>query len=310
MPSRKVGFFHNGTKASFQLHFAALVRRMHDFVGEDDVQIIERWAGDDNARTLDQHAKDLVGQRVDVIVAAGGPPSALAARKATSKDKVPVVFMSVADPVGLGLVASLDRPRRNMTGIAGLTSELDVTRLQLLRELLGGSGAARIGVLNNGSRPQLEAQFKTLAAAAREMNLTLVRQDVVNLAQIEASFKSFKKTDALLVTADSLFNDLRKKVVGFAKGVPAIYQWREFAEAGGLMSFGPNIIDAYEKVGEYVGHILDGEAPSALPVALPDRFELVINLRVAHAEGFRIPASLLSRAEFVQHRLRVRHSSR
>jgi putative ABC transport system substrate-binding protein len=310
MAQRKVGFFHNGTKGSFQKHFAAFVRRMYEFVGEGDVKIIERWAGDETAKTLEQHAQDLVGQSVDVIVAAGGPPSALAAKKATIKNKVPVVFMSVADPVGLGLIASLDNPKGNMTGIAGLTSELDVTRLELLRELLAGGGAARIGVLNNGNRPHLAEQYKTLSAAASGLNLTLVRKDVVNLVQIEAAFKSFKgeKADALLVTADSLFNDLRKHVVKFAKRVPAIYQWREFAEAGGLMSFGPNIIEAYEQVGEYVGHILDGEAPSDLPVALPDRLELVINLRVAHAEGIHIPASLLSRAEFVRRRLRTRRA--
>ena len=131
------------------------------------------------------------------------------------------------------------------------------------------------------------------------------------MAEIEAAFAGFKrndKTDATLVTADSLFNDLRKKVVTFAKGVPAIYQWREFAEAGGLMSYGPHILDAYEQVAEYVGHILDGEAPSDLPVSLPDRFELVINIKVAHADGIKIPASLLSRAEFVRRRLRTRRA--
>lgn len=307
---RTVGFFHSGTKASFQLHFASFVRRMHDLVGEQDVKIVETWAGDDATQTLEQHAQGLAGRSVDVIVACGGPPAALAAQKATVKSKAPVVFMSVADPVGLGLVASLDNPGGNVTGIAGLTSELDVTRLQLLRELLAGGRPAKVGVLNNAKRPHLEEQYKTLAAAAGDLNLTLVRKDAADLAQIEAGFTSFKgeRVDALLVTADSLFNDLRKRVVAFAKGVPAIYQWREFAEAGGLMSFGPNIMEAYETVGEYVGHILNGASPSDLPVALPDRFELVINLRVAHAEGFRIPASLLSRADFVRHPLRARPS--
>ena len=216
--------------------------------------------------------------------------------------------MSVADPRGLGLVDSLDHPKGNMTGIAGMTSELDLARLELLREFLPGEKPAKVGVLNNSTRPRLEEQFKVLCDAAPGLNLTLVRKDVANLAQIEAAFSSFKseKPDALLVTADSMFNDLRSRVVGFAKGVPAIYQWREFAEAGGLMSFGPNIIDAYAQVGEYVGHILDGASPANLPVALPDRFELVINLRVAQAEGFKIPASLLSRAEFVRTRLRTR----
>jgi putative ABC transport system substrate-binding protein len=308
MASRKVGFFHNGTKASFQKHFAAFVRRMYDFVEERDVSIVERWAGDEAGKPLNQHVADLAKQGVSVIVAAGGPPSAVAAKEATKDNKIPVVFMSVADPRGLGLVDSLDHPKGNMTGIAGMTSELDLARLELLREFLPGGKQAKVGVLNNSTRPHLEEQFKVLYDAAPGLNLTLVRKDVANLAQIEAAFSSFKseKPDALLVTADSMFNDLRSRVVGFAKGVPAIYQWREFAEAGGLMSFGPNIIDAYAQVGEYVGHILDGASPANLPVALPDRFELVINLRVAQAEGFKIPASLLSRAEFVRTRLRAR----
>lgn len=309
--ARKIGFFHNGTKGSFQKHFAAFVRRMYDFVEDEDVKIIERWAGDDATKSVDQHLNDLVGENVAVIVAAGGPPSALAAKKATEGKSTPVVFTSVADPVRLGLVTSLESPGGNMTGIAGLTSELDVARLQLLRELLGG-GAAKVGVLNNLNRPYLKEQFKVLETAASGMNVTLVPKDVANLNQIEAAFNNFKSTeriDALLVTADSLFNDLREKVVKLANGMPAIYQWREFAEAGGYMSFGPNILDAYEKVAEYVGHILDGEKPADLPVTLPTRFELVINVNVAYAAGFKIPASLLSRAEFVQQRLRTQRSA-
>ena len=308
--TRKVGFLHNGSKSSFQKQFAAFVARLHDFVEEEDVKIIECWAGDELGKTLEQHAQDLVDKGIKVIVAAGGPPSALAAKKATAKNKVPVVFTSVADPVGLGLVVSLDNPGGNITGIAGLTSELDVTRLELLREFLTGGRPAKIGVLNNKNRPGLDAQYKKLAAAASDMNLTLVRMDVANLGEIEAGFKSLKgdKIEAMLVTADSLFNDLRQHVVKLAKGIPAIYQWREFAEAGGLMSYGPNILDAYEQVAEYVGHILDGETPSDLPVTLPDNFEFVINIKVAHTEGFRIPASLMLRAEFVRHRLRTRRS--
>ena len=311
MTARKVGFLHNGRKESFQTQFAAFVNRMHDFVEEEDVKIIECWAGDEPAKTLEQHAKDLVDKGVKVMVAAGGPPSALAAKKATAASKVPVVFTSVADPVGLGLVASLENPGGNLTGVAGLTSELDVTRLELLRELLVGGGPAKIGVLSNKNRPGLEAQYKKLSAAASGMNLTLVRMDVATLGEIEAAFKTLKgdKINAMLVTADSLFNDLRRKLVKFAGGIPAIYQWREFAEAGGLMSYGPNILDAYERVAEYVGHILDGEKPSDLPVTLPDRFEFVINNRVAHADGIKIPAALLTRAVFVRHRLRTRRAA-
>ena len=312
MAARTVGFLHNGTKGSFQKQYAAFLRRLHDFVEEGDVRVRERWAGDDTSKTLEQHAKDLVDAGVQVLVAAGGPPSALAAQKAAG-GKTPVVFMSVTDPVGLGLVKDIDEPGGNLTGIAGLTSELDITRLEILHELLGEKKGARIGILNNSKRPKLEEQYATLAAAAAGLNVTPVRMDASSLAEIENAFASFKggqKVEAVLVTADSMFNNLRKQVVRFAAaaGLPAIYQWREFPEAGGLMSFGPNILDAYAQVGEYAGHILDGIEPDDLPVALPDRLELVVNLRTAYSQKVRIPASLLTRAEFVKGRTRTRKS--
>ena len=300
MATRTVGFFHSGTRGSFQKQYDAFASRLREVFRKDEVKIIERWAGDDRAKGLERHAQDLVAEGVEVIVAAGGPPSALAAQKAVA-GKVPVVFMSVADPVGLELVNSLDDPGTNMTGIAGLTSELDVTRLELLREVIAGRGLARVAVLNNANRPKLEEQFRTLKAAAPGLNLGLVRRDVVDLDGIKRAMDFFKDqvVDALLVTADSLFNDLRTDVVGLVKGVPAIYQWREFVEVGGLISFGPNILDAYSLVGEYAADILDDPKASNAPVALPDSLELVLNLRVAHAEGFKIPASILSRAEIV-----------
>ena len=307
--ARKVGFFHNGNKASFEKHYAVFVNRLYDFIGQSDVEIIESWAGGQGLKPLHSHIQDLMGEGVDVIVAAGGPPSAQAAQQATLTQKVPVVFMSVADPHKLGLVGEdYSRPGTNMTGIAGMTSELDLVRLKLLREFLDHGKPAKIGVLNNAGRPNLEEQYKVLQDAAPGMTFTLVRKDVENLPGIEAAIKEFKGDgcNAILVTADSLFNNLRKDVVACVNRVkiPAIYQWREFAEAGGLMSFGANIMEAYAKVGEYVGLILDGASPAELPVSFPERFEFVINLRVAHASGFAIPPGLLARAEFVSERLR------
>jgi putative tryptophan/tyrosine transport system substrate-binding protein len=304
---RKVGFLHNRSKRSFQVHFAAFVNRMYRFVEQEDVIIVEKWAGDDATRkSLQEHATDLINQDdVDVIVAAGGPQSAQAVQvvretlKATTE--IPIVFTPVADPVGLGLVNDLDRPTTNSTGIAGMTSELDVNRLQLMGELLRDRAGATIGCLNNKDRPNQQLQEMQDEAARLKFNLEWM--NVVDLPGIESEFASKSKCDAFLVMADSLFNDLRKDVVGFPKGVPAIYQWREFTEAGGLMSFGPNIIEAYEKVGEYVGHILRDTSPADLPVSFPDRFELVINLRVAQTNKIKIPASLLSRAEIVPSRL-------
>jgi putative ABC transport system substrate-binding protein len=302
----KVAFLHSGRRVSFQLHYATFVRRLYEVAHDDDIEIIEKWAGDDLSRALSRQAEEVANEAgVDVIVAAGGPPSSVASRDATKSNKVPVVFMSTADPVALGLVVSLDKPGTNMTGIAGLTSELDVKRLELLREFLAGGAPKKIGVLTNGGRPSVEYQFEELKKAAPGLDLTLVRRNAVNLDEIKKAFADFKgePVDGVLVTADSLFNDFRKDVVAFAKGLPAIYQWREFAEVGGLMSFGPNILEAYALVGEYAGRILNGATAANLPVSLPDSLELVINLRVAHAEGFNIPASLLSRAEFVRHPL-------
>jgi putative tryptophan/tyrosine transport system substrate-binding protein len=301
--ARKVGFFHNGSEASFKDHYAKFLAGMNQSAAAKGVDVVAKWGADNSVRNPDQHLGDLIGQDIAVLVAAGGPPSALAAKKAAG-GKVPVVFMSVADPVRLGLVESIAKPGRNMTGIAGLTSELDVARLQLLHEMLGG-GAGRVGVLNNSTRPHLEEQYKVLEAEAARLHVTLVRKDAANLNEIEAAFRAFKggqRIEALLVTADSLFNDQRETIVRLADDMLAIYQWREFTEAGGFMSFGPNIMEAYEQVGRYTAEILGGKSPADLPVVLPTRFELVINIDAAYAGGFRIPASLLSRAEFVRNK--------
>jgi putative tryptophan/tyrosine transport system substrate-binding protein len=307
MEKRKVAFFHSGRKASFQEHFEHFLRGLHDLVPASDVEVIERFASDDPARRSvpDQAVEMSNHAGIEVLVAAGGPPSSKATMEATRGKSVPVVFMSTANPVGLGLVKTLEKPGTNMTGIAGLTSELDVSRLELLAEALPNRGTAKIGVLNNGNRPMLEEQYQALATAAPGMNVLLVRQDAVNIGEIKNAFAHFREAsvDGVLVTADSLFNDLRKDVVALAQGLRAIYQWREFVEVGGFMSFGPNVMEAYTLVGNYAGRILKGEKPQNMPVASPSRFELVINLTNAEQNGFHIPASLLSRAELVRHAL-------
>jgi putative ABC transport system substrate-binding protein len=325
MAKRKIGFLHSGTEDSFKKPFSAFVRRLKDIIGEEnDVKIKHRWAADDTSKTLRQHADALVLERCTAIVAAGGPATALALKAATATElnPTPVIFTSVANPGpppdGIGLVQSYDAPGGNLTGIAGLTSELDVTRLELLRELIPPKPDedTPIGVLVNAARPNHDAQYTKLTNEAQALGLKMrfVRKDVVDKASIEQAFIAFKtvgvdKVAAVLVTADSLFNDLRTDVVKFAQGVPTIYQWREFAEAGGLMSYGPDIIDAYELAAEYVADILDGELPTNLPVSIPDRFELVINMKVANKmSNFRIPASLMSRATFVHHRRQTKRS--
>ncbi|MGE0038904.1 MAG: ABC transporter substrate-binding protein [Xanthobacteraceae bacterium] len=310
MARRKVGFLHPGSKESFKKAYSTFVRRLLDIRGEDrDVRIIDRWAADDTSKNLQEHAEALVAvANIEVIVAAGGPSAALRLKDATST--VPVVFTSVADPVGYGLVTDLDAPGGNITGIAGFTTELDVTRLELLRELLPKPAALNVGILNNSARENLAAQYQKLADAAATMNIAPVRQDKADLAGIKAAFAAFRaaNVNAVLVTADSLFNDLRADVVAEAGAIPTIYQWREFAEAGGLMSYGPNILEAYEMAAEYVGDILDGMAPADLPVSIPNDFELVINLRTVMKNNIKVPASLLKNAELVRRRRRSRQA--
>ncbi len=316
----KIGFLHSGSKQPFRKHFRAFRRRLEEVIDED-FRIDDRWVKD-TAKSLDQHARELANDvDVSVIVAAGGPAPALAAQRETNANRKPVVFTSVVDPVKLSLVHSLDEPRRNLTGTAGLTSELDVTRLELLNDLLvrAPSYTPKIGVLNNQNRPDLAHWKGLLDQAASRMGLRLVHSNnVVDLSTIQRAFaQDFRanNVDEVLVTADSLFNNHREEIVKLSAGTPpqapirAIYQWREFVEDGGLLSYGPSIIDAYEQAAEYVKRILvDGKKPQdqppTLPVSLPDRFELVINMRTAKAGDFTIPASLLTRAVFVRRGLK------
>jgi putative ABC transport system substrate-binding protein len=298
--ARTVGFFHSGSQGTFQRNFQSFADDMNKTARQKDLNVLPRFGADERSKSSDTHLAEMVAAKPEVLVAAGGPQAALAAKKATAGTSIPVVFTSVSDPVKLGLVADLRRPGGNMTGIYGLTSELDIARLQLLDELLSKT-AAKVGVLVNPTRPNHEEQFDALKAEAGRLNLRLERADVTSLEGIETAIKNFKNTtDGLLVTADALFNNFRNDVVKFADGMKAVYQWREFAEAGGYMSFGPSITEAYRQVGELSARILNGESPAAIPCLMPTKFELVINMNVAAAGGFKVPASLLTRAELIQ----------
>jgi putative ABC transport system substrate-binding protein len=285
--------------------FAAFDRGLREagYIEGQNVRIEYRWANDDYAR-LPALAGELVRLRVAVIVAAGGQVSALAAHQ-TTKD-IPIVFTTVTDPVRSGLVASLNRPGGNVTGTAGLTSELDPKRLELLREIK--PSAKLIGVLVDPRRPGLENQLPVLHAAAEKMNLTLEVQEAGSEREIDTAFEKFARrpvnappVDALLVTADPYFNSRRAQVVALAAGlaVPAIYQWREFVSAGGLMSYGPSITDAYRQAAINAGRILKGAKPADLPVMQPTRFELVINRYTARLLGLTVSPALLSLADDV-----------
>ncbi len=263
-----------------------------------NVRIEYRWANDDYTR-LRELATELVSLRVDVIVAAGGHVSALVAHEAT-KD-IPIAFTTVTDPVKDGLVKSLNRPGGNATGTAGLTSELDPKRLEFLHEMK--PTAALIGVLVNPNRPGLDSQSRELEAAADKLNVKLEIRKTATDQDIEGAFQTFaaQHVDALIVTADPLFNNHRAQVLSLAArhSLPAIYQWREFATAGGLMSYGPSITEAYRHAGVNAALILKGAKPADLPVVQPTKFELVVNLLTAKTLGIEMPGTLIARADKV-----------
>ena len=252
-----VGFLTSGSMASLNKEWAAGFRRGLAESGyvEGQTVTIEYRAADDRYDRLPALAAELVRNNVGVIVAAGGPVSALAAKKAT--DTIPIVFTTIADPVKSGLVASLNRPGGNATGMAGLTSELDVKRLELLLQIK--PGARVIGVLVNPNRPGVDTNSMELEAAAYKMGLRVIFQNGGPDHPVDAAFEKLaeQKIDALVVTADPFFNFRRPQVVALAArhAIPAIYQWREFVADGGLMSYGPSIGDAYHQAGVYAGRI-------------------------------------------------------
>ena len=296
-----VGFLTSGSMASLNKEWAAGFRRGLSESGyvEGQTVTIEYRAADDRYDRLPALAAELVRNNVGVIVAAGGPVSALAAKKAT--DTIPIVFTTIADPVKSGLVASLNRPGGNATGMAGLTSELDVKRLELLLQIK--PGARVIGVLVNPNRPGVDTNSMELEAAAYKMGLRVIFQNGGPDHPVDAAFEKLagQKIDALVVTADPFFNFRRPQVVALAArhAIPAIYQWREFVADGGLMSYGPSIGDAYHQAGVYAGRILKGAKPADLPVTQPTRFELVINQKTAKTLGLEVSALLQATADAV-----------
>jgi len=274
--------------------------RQEGYTEGENVRIEYRWANDDYGR-LRTLAKELVALRVAVIVAAGGHVSALAAHDLTKE--IPISFTTVTDPVKSGLVKSLNHPGGNATGTAGLTSELDPKRLELLYAMK--SSAAVVGVLINPNRPGLEIQLRDLRAAADRLKLKLEIQEATGDRDInfEVPFQGFasQRVDALLVAADPMFNNRRAQVLALAArcSLPAIYQWREFVTGGGLMSYGPSITEAYRQAGVNAGRILKGTKPGDIPVVQPTRFKLAINRITAKQLDLTVPPALLAIADEV-----------
>jgi putative ABC transport system substrate-binding protein len=243
-------------------------------------------------------AADLVGRQVDLI-AAISIPAALAAKMATTR--IPIVFSVGEDPVQLGLVASLNRPGGNLTGVTNLNTELWPKRLELLRELV--PTATTIALLVNPTTPVAESFSQELQAIALALGLNLHVLRASTEHGIDAVFASLAQVrpDGLVIGSDSFFNSRAEQIATLAlrHGVPTIYQFREFAEAGGLMSYGGSITDNLRLVGNYAGRILKGEKPSDLPVQQSTRIELIVNLKTAKALGITVPLTLRGRADEV-----------
>jgi putative tryptophan/tyrosine transport system substrate-binding protein len=260
------------------------------------VAIEYRWAEGHYDR-LPALSAELVGRKVDVIVAAGRLP-ALAAKSATST--IPIVF-AVGDPVAAGLVPSLARPGGNLTGVAVLSVELMPKRLELMSELV--PQARLMALLVNPDNPGTEPIIRDMEEAARAKGVQLNILKARTESEIDTAFATFVQLQAggLVVSADAFFDSRRDQLVTLAAGhrVPAIYEWREFAATGGLISYGPSLAAAYRQIGIYTGRILKGAKPDDLPVQQPTTFELVVNLKTAKALGLTVPQSILARADEV-----------
>ena len=266
------------------------------FVEGENVAILYRWA-DNQLDRLPDLATDLVRRQVAVIAATGSSRAALAAKAATSA--IPIVFAISEDPIGLGLVASVARPGGNATGINFLTTELTAKRLQLLRELV--PAATRVAVLVNPNNPNAEATLREVAAAGRAMGMEIAAFKASTSQEIDAAFASFDRPHALFVGGDGFFVSRRVQLTSLANrhALPAIFSPRDFAEAGGLITYGSDILDSYRQVGVYSGRILKGARPADLPVVQSTKFELVINAQIARMLGITVPATLLASANEV-----------
>jgi putative tryptophan/tyrosine transport system substrate-binding protein len=269
------------------------------FADGENVKVEYRWARG-NYVLLPTLAGELVARSVNVLVAVGGDASARAGKAATST--IPVVFTISGDPVEAGLVQSINRPGGNATGcIVFSTGELDAKRLEFMSEIV--PGASIFGVLVNPKYPPAKNQARELEAAATKLGRTIYGVEASDDAELGTAFAALlqKGVGALVVASDPFFDSRRKRIITFAaeNRLPGIYQFRDYALDGGLISYGPSITDTYRQVGVYAARILKGANPSDLPIMQPTKYDLVINLKTANAVGLKVPQSLLVAADEV-----------
>jgi putative ABC transport system substrate-binding protein len=294
-----IGVLSSGSPGPNAANLAAFGQglRQTGWVEGQNVAIEYRWA-EGQYDLLPELAADLVGRKVDVIVTQGGNFSALAAKNATSS--IPIVFLAGGEPVEQGLVTNLARPGGNLTGISLLTIELFGKRVELISELVPGARA--LALLANPNFPGAEDIIRAVQEAARAKRLQLRILKAATESEINAAFGSLVELQAgALLVGDPSFLGRREQIVALAEraAVPAIYEWREFAAAGGLISYGPSLTGIYREIGLYTGKILNGAKPADLPVQQPTTFELVVNIKTANALGLTVPPSILARADEV-----------
>jgi putative ABC transport system substrate-binding protein len=293
-----VGFLNSGTREGFAPHLPVYLQGLSEsgFVEGRNMTVVYGWGDNDNQR-LSAMAAELIARRVAVITA----PSigaAVAAKSATAT--IPIVFYTGADPVSLGLVASINRPGGNMTGINGLGTGLGSKRMELLHELIPAATAVAF-LVNGGNSTLAEPTIKDAQAAAHTLGLKLHVQDARTEDEIAAAFAKSVELGAagLVVGADNFFTGKSRQLAALAlrHGLPTVYQYHDFAAAGGLMSYGGSLSDGYRLVGLYTGRILKGEKPADLPVQQATKVELIINMKTAKAFGLTVPITLLGRAD-------------
>ncbi len=295
-----IGFLSGASPAAFE-HLAAAFREglaKAGFVPRRNVEIEYRWA-EGRFDRLAPLADELVQRRVAVLMATGGARAALAAKAAPST--IPIVFSSGGDPVANGLVGSLNRPSGNLTGVSLATRLLESKRLELLHQ--AAPQATSFALLTNPGMTSMAESVKDVEGAARRLGVRIVVLKTQSASEFEAAFQRLvqQHAEGLVVSSDAYFNSRRDQLVALAARhkLPAIYEFREFAQVGGLMSYGTDLAQMYRQIGIYTGRVLNGAKPADLPVLQPTRFELVINLKTAQALGITIAQSLLLRADEV-----------